>query len=125
MLRPWLFLGITEGIVTLAAQSQILPENLISILAQLPLVAVIIWLQMQNQKWLERMLEVQRNSLKEIYDGQQAFLSALLGQMETKQNKMTDRVDLLTQQVAMFGATLAEAVNVKDVVDQLMEKIQK
>jgi hypothetical protein len=91
----------------------------------LPLVAVIIWLQLQNQKWLEHMLEIQRNSIKEIYAGQQSFLNQLLGQIEAKQNKMADRIELLTQEVAMFRATLGEAVNVKDVVDQLMERIQK
>jgi hypothetical protein len=125
MLKPWLFLGVTELTISLAAQAQIIPENLISIFAQLPLVAVIIWLQLQNQKWLEHMLEIQRNSIKEIYAGQQSFLNQLLGQIEAKQNKMADRIELLTQEVAMFRATLGEAVNVKDVVDQLMERIQK
>ena len=66
------------------------------------------------------MLEVQRNSIKEIYDGQQVFLTALLAQMEAKQNKMFDGIERLTQQVALFGATLEEAVNVKDVIDRLM-----
>jgi hypothetical protein len=125
MLKPWLFFGITELTIRAAAQAQIIPESIISIFAQLPLVAVIIWLQLQNQKWLEHMLEIQRNSIKEIYAGQQTFLNQLLGQIEAKQNKMADRIELLTQEVAMFRATLGEAVNVKDVVDQLLEKIKK
>lgn len=125
MLKPWLFVGLGELVVGTAAQAQIIPDNLINIFAQLPLVAVIIWLQLQNQKWLEHMLEVQRNSIKEIYAGQQTFLTALLSQIEAKQNKMADLIELLTQEVTMFRATLGEAVNVKDVVDQLMEKIQK
>jgi hypothetical protein len=125
MLKPWLFLGITELTISAAAQAQIIPESLISIFAQLPLVTVIIWLQLQNQKWLEHMLDVQRKSIKEIYAGQQTFLDQLLGQIEAKQTKMADRIELLTQEVAMFRATLGEAVNVKDVVDQLLEKIKK
>ena len=123
-MKPWLFLGISEAALTAAAQAQLIPDNLINIFAQLPLVAVIIWLQLQNQKWLEHMLEVQRTSIKEIYAGQQGFLTALLGQIEAKQNKMADLIELLTKEVAMFRATLGEAVNVKDVVDQLLEKIE-
>lgn len=124
-MKPWLFVGLGELALGAAAQAPIIPDNFINIFAQLPLVAVIIWLQMQNQKWLERMLEVQRTSIKEIYDGQQVFLTALLAQMEAKQNKMADRIELLTQQVAVFGATLGEAVNVKDVIDRLMGEIKK
>lgn len=124
-MKPWLFLGVSELAITGLTQAQILPENLLSILIQLPLVAVIIWLQIQNQKWLEHMLEVQRKSLKEIYGQQQETLNMLLAQMESKQNKMSDRIELLTQQVAMFGATLGEAVNIKDVVDRLMDQMKK
>lgn len=124
-MKQWLLVGLGGLAVGTAAQAQIIPDNFINIFAQLPLVAVIIWLQMQNQKWLERMLEVQRTSIKEIYDGQQVFLTALLSQMEAKQNKMADRIELLTQQVAVFGATLGEAVNVKDVIDRLMGEIKK
>ncbi|KKM93536.1 hypothetical protein LCGC14_1207430 [marine sediment metagenome] len=125
MLKPWLFVGVSEALIGALAQTQIIPESMISIFAQLPLVAVIIWLQLQNQKWLERMLEVQRNSIKEIYDGQQVFLTALLQQMDVKQTKMADRIELLTQQVALFRETLGEAINIKDVIDRLMEEINK
>jgi len=123
MLKPFLFVGLGEVLVSAAAQ--VLPDNLISILAQIPLVAVIIWLQLQNQKWLEHMLEVQRNSIKEIYDGQKVFLTALLSQMDAKQTKMVDKIELLTQQVALFRETLGEAINIKDVIDHLMEEINK
>ena len=120
-----MFLGVSEAGLAALSQSQVLPDNLVNLFVQLPLVAVIIWLQFQNQKWLEHMLEVQRKSIKEIYAGQEAFLTALLNQIEGKQDKMGDRIELLAHQVAMFRETLSEAVNVKDVVDQLMEKINK
>jgi hypothetical protein len=122
-MKPWLFLGASEGAITLAAQAQLIPENLLSILARLPLVAVIIWLQLQNQKWLERMLKIQRESIKEIYDGQNKFLDNLLRQIEAKQEQMTNNVDNLKDEVAMMRATLGEAINVKDVVDQLVDRI--
>ena len=125
MLKTWLFVGVSEALIGALALTQIIPESMISIFAQLPLVAVIIWLQLQNQKWLEHMLEIQRNSIKEIYDGQQVFLTALLQQIDAKQSKMADRVELLTQQVALFRETLGEAINIKDVIDRLMEEINK
>jgi hypothetical protein len=124
-MKPWIFFGASEAAIAAAAQTELLPANIVSILVQLPLVGIIVWLQLQNQKWLEHMLEIQRQSLKEIYDGQQVFLSALLAQIDIKQNKMADRVELLTQQVAMFAATLSEVTKVDDVIDRLMEKIQK
>jgi len=38
---------------------------------------------------------------------------------------VADRVELLTQQVALFRETLGEAINIKDVIDRLMEEINK
>jgi hypothetical protein len=120
-----LFVGLSEAAITAAAQADLLPTNLISILAQLPLVAVIIWLQLQNQKWLEHMLDVQRKSIKEIYRDQQAFLNTLIIQIEEKQNRMTDEIENLARQVSLYGATLSEVANMNELVDRLMEKLQK
>lgn len=125
MLKPWLFVGLGELVVGTAAQAQIIPDNLINIFVQLPLVAVIIWLQLQNQKWLEHMLEVQRNSIKEIYAGQQAFLLALLNQIEAKQNKMSDQITGVEKQLNIFGAMLAEVASMDDLVERLMERLRK
>ncbi len=124
MLKPWLLVGAAETLVAALAQSQMLPDNLINILAQVPLVAVIIWLQLQNQKWLEHMLEVQRSSIVSIYEGQQKFMNALLTQLETKQNSMIDRIELLTQQVALTGATVAETTKLDEMLNTLMDRIE-
>jgi hypothetical protein len=124
-MKPWLFLGVSEVLVAVSAQTNILPENLISIFVQLPLVAVIIWLQLQNQKWLEHMLEVQRSSLKSIYEGQNAFLDTLLKQIDDKQNKMVDQIEYLGKMVALLHATVSEVVKVDDVIDRLLGEIRR
>lgn len=75
-------------------------------------------------KWVVKILEDQRTGLREIYESNQDYLSDLLRQIEAKQNKLETKIEKLTGEVEMFRATLGEAVNVKDVVDQLLEKIE-
>ncbi len=75
-------------------------------------------------KWVVKILEDQRAGLREVYESNQDYLSNLLSQIERKQNKLEMDIGGLTKEVEMFRATLGEAVNVKDVVDQLLEKIE-
>jgi uncharacterized protein YlxW (UPF0749 family) len=106
-------------------QGAILPDSLLRIFEDFPLLAIFLYSLYYLLKWMERMLEIQRSTIKEIYDEQQVFLTTLLSQIEQKQNKMADRVELLTQQVAMFGATLSEVTKVDDVIERLLERIDK
>lgn len=124
-MKPWFFLGISETAIFIATQVEILPDNLVSILVQLPLVAVVVWLQLQNQRWLERMLEVQRVSIKETYASQQIFLDKLLSQMDAKQEKMISQVELLAAQIALCNATVGEVAKVDDVIDRLLTEVRK
>ena len=116
--------GLRIGVAGII-QTQILPDSIISIMVQLPLVALIIWLQLQNQKWIEHMLEVQRVSLKGVYEGQNKFLDNRLGQIEGRQKEIVNSVDKLKDEISIMRATLGEAVNVKDVVDQLMDRMPR
>ena len=122
-MRTWLLFGASEALLTLAAQTQLLPDNLIGILAQLPLVAVIIWLEMRNKQWLEHMLAVQRQSLKEIYDSRNAFLDTLLKSVDSRQTEMRDQVERMENQMVIFAGMLAEVAKMDDLVDRLMDKI--
>jgi hypothetical protein len=76
-------------------------------------------------KWLEKMLEAQRVAFKEIYEGNQKFLAILLEQIERKQDQMDKSVQNMAKEMEMMRATLGEAVNVRDVVDQLMDRMAK
>ncbi len=135
-MKPWILVGVSEALLGVAVQSQMIPDSMVSIFAQLPLVAVIIWLQLQNQKWLKSMLDTQREALHAIYEAntkslndahesRNKFLNTLLGQIETQQNKMSYQLDELTKQVALFGATLSEVGKVDDVIDRLLAEIRK
>ena len=111
--------------VSVAAQSEVIPGDFVGILLQLPLVGVVVWLQMQNQKWFERMLALHDESIKEVYAGQQKFLTSLLNTMEARQSEMVSSIKLLEQQVMLFGANLSEVTELADFADRIMEKIER
>lgn len=114
-----------EGIILGLAQVEVIPGGLWEIAKDFPVLVGVLATLYYLMKWLDKMLEAQRVMLREVYEGNQLFLSNLLTQIEAKQNKMADRIELLTQQVAMSTATLGEVTKVDDVIDRLMEKIQK
>jgi hypothetical protein len=111
--------------VIVAAQTSVIPDNLLLLLTNLPIVALVVWLQLQNQKWLEHMLSIQRESLKSIYEGQNQFLNTLIIQMENKQDEMASQLKDLTNNVKMLNATVSEVVKVDDVIDRLLLEIRK
>ena len=139
--------GAGEIAVSILAQADIVPDNLISIFAQLPLVAVIVWLWLQTDKrqredkekdrlWLEHMLETQRSSIKETYRSRDDLMSALVGQIEKKQSdmmnevkflsqQMADEIKLLNQQIAINTATVNEIAKVDSVVSDLIDRLEK
>lgn len=104
-------------------QVDIIPIELLQAFKDFPLLFIFLGSLYYLMKWLEKMLEAQRVNLREIYDNNQVFLSNLLSQIEVKQNKMSDRIELLTQQVAIVNATVAEVAKIDDVVDKLMDRL--
>ncbi len=104
-------------------QADIIPIELLQAFKDFPLLFIFLGSLYYLMKWLEKMLEAQRVNLREIYDNNQVFLSNLLSQIEVKQNKMSDRIELLTQQVAIVNATVAEVAKIDDVVDKLMDRL--
>lgn len=125
-----------EAMIFGLAQAEVVPTGLWEIAKDFPVLVVFLATLYYLMKWLDRMLETQRVTSKEVleaqrvtskevYEGNQLFLSNLLTQIEAKQNGMANRIELLTQQVAISTATLNELTKVDDVIDRLMEKIQK
>ena len=105
-------------------QLDFVPENLVGLLLQLPLVGLIVWLQLQNQKWFERMLSLHDESVKEIYAKNQVLVNDLLGIMQCRQVKMLEAVGLLEKQIDLFRANLSEIVELEDLVGRILEKIK-
>jgi hypothetical protein len=88
------------------------------------MVAIIIWQQIQHQKWLEHMLKTQRESLTGIYNNQQALLTKMIEQMAERHEAMDRHIDELARQMALMAATLKESANLNDVIEELLARIQ-
>ena len=106
------------------AQAQIDPiQSFWELARDFPILAIFLLSIYFILKWVVRILEDQRVGLREVYESNQDYLSDLLKQLEQRQTGMETSIDNLSKEVEMFRATLGEAVNVKDVVDQMLEKI--
>jgi hypothetical protein len=79
----------------------------------------------ETRAWLEKMLEIQRQSLKEIYGSQQAFLTPLLSEMEIKQNRMVENIERLSQQLSVNTATVNEVAKVDSIVSELIARLEQ
>lgn len=132
MYKPLLTFGIGEILIGVLAQVDTMPDNLISIFAQLPLVAVIVWLWLQTDKrqredkekdrlWLEHMLELQRESIKEAYGSRDASI----GQIGQNQSDMISEIKGLTQQLQINTATVNEIAKVDSVVSDLIDRLER
>jgi hypothetical protein len=128
--------SLTEILLSILAQTDIMSENLFSVFAQLPLVAVIVWLWLQTDKrqreenekfrlWLEHMMDIQRVSIRETYQDSTVLLNTLVAQIETKQRNMSDRIELLTQQLAINTTTINEVAKVDSIVSELIDRLEK
>ncbi len=125
MYKPLLTFGIGETLIGVLAQVDVMPDSLISIFAQLPLVAVIVWLWLQTDKrqreekekdrvWLEHMLALQRNAIKEAYESRDTLISQIDGEIRG-----------LTQQLSINTATVNEIAKVDSVVSDLIDRLER
>lgn len=119
------FVGRVAVISIAAQQAEIVPDSYLGLLLQLPLVGLVVWLQLQNQKWFGRMLNLHDESIKEVYGKNQDFVNNLLTVLERRQTEMLNVIRLLEKQVDLFRASLAEVTEVSDLVDRIVEKIQQ
>lgn len=144
-----IFAGIIsyEAIVLSILQSDIMSDSLMRILEQFPVLGVILIVMYYMQKAyredaketnarLEHMLEAQRVNLKEIYETNkegnrltyevnQTFLSTLIAQIEAKQTRMSDRIELLTQQLAINTSTVNEIAKVDSIISELIARLEE
>jgi hypothetical protein len=80
---------------------------------------------MKNLDCGERMMDIQRQSIKESNSDNSVFLDTLISQMETKQRNMSDRIELLTQQLSLNTATINEVAKVDSVVSDLIDRLER
>ena len=122
--------------MSILAQIDAMPDSLISIFAQIPLVAVIVFLWIRTDKnqredkekdrlWLEHMLELQRASIKETYESSQNLEAALIGQIVEKQNDMLAEIKNLTGQIGLNTATVNEVAKVESLASDLIDRLER
>ena len=82
------------------SQIDIIPEGLGNLL-QLPILAAFIWLTISFLKWHHEQMKM------------------LLETYEQRLNKMSDRIELLTQQLAMNTGTVNESLRTGELIDEV------
>ena len=124
-------------------QQQVVSDSMFRVLEQFPIVAIVMftlyYVQRQQREdnrqsrewqrendqltrdWLDKMMENQREAYKE----NQVFLSTLLAQIDTKQNRMSDRIEILTQQLSVNTSTVSEIAKVDTIVSELIGKLEQ
>jgi hypothetical protein len=89
---------------------QVIPPSLDRFFDDFPFIAVVVFLWLMSDKRLERLQDVLLT-----------FFKAILERYDTRQGQMSDRIELLTQQIAMNTATTNEILKKDDMVEQLLD----
>jgi predicted RecB family endonuclease len=123
-LRAVVGLSISQLALFGLFQADVVSPDWFQILEQYPPLAVILvvsyYILKETRSWLEKMLRMQQ----ETYESQQKFVTALLSQIESKQNNMSDRIELLTQQMAVNTSTVSEIAKVDTIVSELIARLE-
>ncbi len=108
-------LGTSELTIWFLAQADIIPEQLLSIFAQLPLVGLFAWYVLhsnkQNREWLDHLLETQDKRHQRTIE----LFEKIFDRMDIRQNEMN-------QQLAINTATASEISKVSELVGKLEQK---
>jgi hypothetical protein len=119
--------AISEIAISGLAQAQIIPSEFASILIQLPVVGLFAWYVLysnkQNREWLDRLLGI----LLEIQDQRHArtieLFEKILERIDIRQNQTSDRVELMTQQLAINTSTVNESMRMGELAEELKKLI--
>jgi hypothetical protein len=112
--------------VTLASleQAQIIPSEFANILIQLPVVGLFAWYVLhsnkQNREWLDHLLEIQDNRHTRTIN----LFEKILEKIDTRQNQTADRVELLTQQLAVNTSTVNESMRLGELAEELKKLVE-
>lgn len=129
-------------------QAEIIPDGLwIRLFEQFPMVALVLavvyWSQKtyredaisrhnqykedvaQTRQWLESMLETQRQTLREVYDGNQQFLNLLIDHIKSEQSNLNVHVKDLANQLAINTSTVKEITQVDYIFHELIARLEK
>lgn len=107
--------SISELTIWSLSQIDIIPEQLLSIFAQLPLVALFAWYVLhsnkQNREWLDHLLETQDNRHTRTTE----LFEKILDRMDKRQGEMN-------QQLTINAATANEISKIVELIGRLEQK---
>jgi len=116
--------AISELALTGLAQAQIIPSEFVSILIQLPVVGLFAWYVLysnkQNREWSEHLLETQDARHMRTIE----LLEKILERMDIRQNQMSDRIEILTQQLAINTSTVNESMRLGELTEELKKLVK-
>lgn len=96
------------------AKFQLVPNEVLSILTQLPIVGLFGWYVLhsnkQNREWLDHLLETQNDHHQRTLE----LFDKIFERMDIRQNQMADRIELLTRQLAVNSSTINEAMRINE-----------
>lgn len=115
------------------AQIDIIPDGLGNLL-QLPILAAFIWLTISFLKWHHeqskmmhethdkanaRMVEDHQERIKMLLDTHSQTVTMLLGTYEQRLNKMSDKMELNGQQLAINTVTVNESIRTSELIEEV------
>lgn len=107
------------------AQAQIIPSEFASILVQLPVVGLFAWYVLhsnkQNREWLDHLLKTQDDRHTRTIE----LFEKILERMDIRQNQMADRVELITQQLAINTSTVNESMRLGELAEELKKLVSE
>ena len=117
--------AVSELTLTGLTQAQIIPSEFASILIQLPVVGLFVWYVLhsnkQNREWLDHLMEVQDARHARTIE----LFEKILERMDIRQNQMADRVELITQQLAINTSTVNESMRLGELAEELKGLVKK
>jgi hypothetical protein len=121
----FLTFAISELALTGLAQAQIIPSEFASILIQLPVVGLFAWYVLhsnkQNREWLDHLMETQDARHTRTIE----LFEKILERMDIRQNQMADRVEIITQQLAINTSTVNESMRMGELAEELKALVKK
>jgi len=112
---------VSEVLTIILSQVGVLPSEFSSVLIQLPVVGLFAWYVLysnkQNREWLDQLLktqEVRHSHTIELFE-------KIIERMDIRQNQMADRIEILTQQLAINTSTVNESMR----LGELREALEK
>ena len=112
------------GIIGLS-QAQIVPGEFSSVLIQLPVVGLFVWYTLysgkQNREWLDHLMTIQDKRHQRTDE----LFERILERIDVRQNQISDRVELLTQQLAVNSSAINEAMRLAELAEELRKLVKQ